>query len=114
MQVQPNNTRVQVPESVSHVADAGSVDSELDGSTFLNPIGRNVLDSRCEKVTLLKSRKNTKIAIMNVRTIRQESQRTELASNSSKQNIEILGVVEHKICHENEDELEKNCWISIF
>ena len=106
MQVQPNNTRVQVPETVSHVADAGSVDSELDGSTFLNPIGRNVLDSRCEKATLLKSRKNTKIAIMNVRTIRQESQRTELASNSSKQNIEILGVVEHKICHENEDELE--------
>ena len=40
------------------------------------------------------------VATMNVRTIREESTRLELANNCKTQQVKILGISDHKIVHE--------------
>ena len=44
---------------------------------------------------------------MNVRTIRLQNKRNELAELTRKNNINILGIVDHKICHEEKIKYEK-------
>ena len=38
---------------------------------------------------------------MNLRTIRMEDRKNELIYNASKKGINILGIVDHKICHDD-------------
>ena len=50
---------------------------------------------------LLSCKQYTNVAMMNVRTIRLESKIQEHANNCRNQQINILGVVDHKIVHED-------------
>ena len=66
----------------------------------LTPIVRDALDSRNEKATQLKCRKYMEILTMKVRIIRTKSKQQELPAQVTKQRIEVIGLVDHKICHE--------------
>ena len=103
MQSQHNSTRVQAPEISYQVEDASSNPTEHHDRTSSTPKGRDALDGRNEKVALLKCRKNIKISTMNVRTIRTKSKQHELSTHATIQGIEVIGIVDHKICHEEED-----------
>ena len=63
--------------------------------------GRSVLDSKVSCSKLLSCKQSIKIATMNVRTIRMEDRNNELIYNASKKGINILGIVDHKICHDD-------------
>ena len=105
MQVQQNSTRVKAPDNDCPVVAASSDSTEHNDDASLNPSnGRDASEGRSEKTSLLKCKKSIKIATMNVRTIRLKSNQYELVNNATKHGIEIIGIVDHKICHE--DELE--------
>ena len=44
---------------------------------------------------------------MNVRTIRMEDRKNELIYNASKKGINILGIVDHEICHDDTIKYER-------
>ena len=106
MQVQQNSTRVKAPATIDcPVVEASSDTTEHSDGVSLNPAnGRDTPDGRNEKTSLLKCKKSIKISTMNVRTIRQKSRQIELVNNATKHNIEVIGIVDHKICHEDKIE----------
>ena len=58
----------------------------------------------------MKCKKVVNIDILNVRTIRQASKRFELANNFISSGLDILGIQQDHICHEDEfiiDRLDK-------
>ena len=78
----------------------------MDDSVTLNPDGRAMLDRTNKKAhhknkRLLNSKNVTKISAMNVRTLKAESKQLELTANMRNQGIDILGLVDHKITHKN-------------
>ena len=54
------------------------------------------------KTNLISCKHSINVATMNERTIRQESKREELANNCRLQQVKILGIIDHKIVHEDE------------
>ena len=105
MQVQQNSTRVKAPETNDCQVVETSSDKEHNDDVSLNPSnGRGTPDNRSEKTSLLKCKKSIKISTMNVRTISQKSHQIELVNNATKHNIEVIGIVDHKICHEDKIE----------
>ena len=106
IEAQPNTTRVQDLEKVSQVADRKSDQPDQSDNLSPNPNGRGKLNAKHYKTTLLKSKKCIKITTMNIQTINQMSQQVELANNVFKQFIEIIGILDHKICHKNKNELD--------
>ena len=101
MQTQQKSTGVKAPDSICQVTDASSNRTELyDSVVSLTPIVRDALDSRNEKATQLKCRKYMEILTMKVRIIRTKSKQQELPAQVTKQRIEVIGLVDHKICHE--------------
>ena len=71
----------------------------------LNPQGREGSDGRDKRVKLLGCRHYLYVATTNVRTIRLDSKRQELMNNCEKTPVSILGIVDHKIVHEDPEVL---------
>ena len=98
-----NSSRVKAPAYNTTQLPTVDVDQnkiENDGISP-NPKERDILDNKYmrAKNKLLKCRKILNISIMNVRTIRLKSKKEELANNMKMNNINILGIVDHKINH---------------
>ena len=70
----------------------------------LNPEGRGILDRKRARDKLLNCKKYSNIATLNTRTIRVKSKQEELAHKCREHSISIIGIVDHKIVHE-EDEI---------
>ncbi|XP_033637877.1 uncharacterized protein LOC117298668 [Asterias rubens] len=65
-----------------------------------NPRGRMVSDQHAEPNTrLMRSKKTILVSTFNVRTIREECRQEELVSCMIKQGIDIIGIQEHRIVH---------------
>ncbi len=107
MMSQPNNTRVGVPNS--HLSDNTTASDEANDATPPNPSsGRGVADSGItERKPLLKCKKVITAATFNARTIRETARKEELLHSMSEQSIDILGVQEHRIIHDDPLKYEK-------
>ena len=104
-----NRTRVQAPNTnlveERQIDDSpdlkpslgGSVDDVLSIPTQQDRIGKGLVT--CRKVTL--------IGTLNVRTIREQYKRMELASLFLRSNVVVLGVQEHRIVHDEEIRIER-------
>ena len=68
----------------------------------LNPTGREVPDSKNKGTKLMNCKKYLQIGTFNARTLRNQEKRLELAKNLSKCKLSILGIVHHKIVHEED------------
>ena len=109
-----HNTRVQVPTSLLgtyHPAvESHSDEIRVNDSSSLNPSGRGALDGQDRRVKpaqLVSCTRYTNVATMNVRTIRLQSKQLELANNFNKVSTDILGIVDHKIVHNEETEVKQ-------
>ena len=103
---QPNNTRVKVPNTTCPGPGIDSLESH-DGLPS-KPYGRGKTDDGvCKGRPFLRCRKTVIISTMNVRTIREQRNREELSTNLTAQNIDILGVQEHRIIHNEPIRYEK-------
>jgi len=95
-----NNTRVQVPNITSPSTNTDS--TETDDTSTPNPSGRVEVDiSVGDKAKLLRCKKEVIISTLNVRTMRDAHKRIELAHNFEEYGIDILGIQEHRIVHED-------------
>ena len=65
--------------------------------------GRDYADKNRKKAItkLLKCKKTYIVSVMNVRTLRNEIAQKELIANFTKNELDIFGIVDHKIVHEN-------------
>ena len=121
-----NSTRVQAPNSIS-------VDEQqFNDSITLKPATGGVVDDvlmsrkQPEKHPNIKEEKNrinkkeeknlkslvscttdTFLGTLNVRTIREDHKRLELATLFLRSNIKVLGIQEHRIVHEEEVKIER-------
>ena len=98
-----NSTRVKAPniqalDFHSHT----TVDGRINDAITLNPSGRDITDRNRNKgkLKLLNSKKDFPISVMNVRTITKKSKQ-ELISHFNKYKIDILGLIDHKIIHDD-------------
>ena len=98
------STRVKAPniqalDFRSHTA----VDGRINDAIYLNPSGRDIADRNRNKgkLKLLNFKKDFTISVMNVRTIRKKSKQEELISYFNKYKIDILGIIDHKIVHDD-------------
>ena len=116
MEIQSNSNPILPAPGVSRRSPEGEdrvqFIGQYDGPTLnLSHEGRVGLDDRSDpkahqkggKEKLLKCRKTVKISSMNVRTIREGWRAQELAENCLLQNIQILGIQEHRIVHEDQE-----------
>lgn len=79
------------------------ISTDTYDDTSLNPHGRDVTDCSERRVKLLSCKHYLNVATMNVRTIRLKSKQLELVNNCESKSISILGIVDHKIVHENRE-----------
>ena len=94
-----NNTRVKVPNLTTPRADTDSCKSHDDLPP--NPQGRGKTDySACKRSNFINCRRAAIISTMNVRTIREQRYREDLVYNFVEKNIDVLGIQEHRIFHE--------------
>ena len=96
--VQHNNTRVRVPNNLS--SDAGIGWQQSNEVVSLNPPGRGRTDDGACRKSLVNCKSTTMVSTMNVRTIRERCSREELAANLMEFDIDILGIQEHRIVHD--------------
>ena len=99
-----NSTRVKAPATCLIVT--ANFSTEMNDRVALNPDGRTMLDCTNKKdhhksKRLLNNENVTKISTMNVRTLKAESKQLETTTNMKNQGIDILGLVDHKIMHED-------------
>ena len=99
-----NSTRVKAPniqalDFHSHT----TVDGRINDAISLNPSGRDIADRNRNKgkLKLLNFKKDFTISVMNVRTIRKKSKQEEIISHFNKYKIDILGIIDHKIAHDD-------------
>ena len=94
-----NNTRVQVP---NRMTSRSSVDQDgAHDAVSLNPQGRDNADHNTgERSKLMQCNKTVIISSLNTRTLSKKSKREELAFKIKESQIEILGMQEHRIFHE--------------
>ena len=103
MKAQPRSTRVKAPNKRQPVINAPPSQTGINDGVFLNLYRRNKSDRRdTGKHKLLNCKDETKIAAINIRTLRQPNGRLELVNNFNKNKIEILGIIDHKIVHNAE------------
>ena len=87
--------------SLPHRSDAHSSRiTRVDESISLKPNGRDTHDKSKSKMKLLSCKQHINVATHNVRSIRLESKQQELAHNCKTQKIKVLGIVDHKIVHD--------------
>ncbi len=96
-----SNTRVKVPNSLET-----STDMQPNGANEAidpNPPGRPIADvhgSKRSNTTLVSCRKNLNVSTLNVRTLSGNHRKQELAVNFSKYDLDLLGIQEHIIVHQ--------------
>ncbi|XP_078661569.1 uncharacterized protein LOC144905694 [Branchiostoma floridae x Branchiostoma belcheri] len=95
-----NNTRVKVP---NRDPTTGRDPKGFHDDLSPNPQGRNKPDGgTCIGRSLVNCRRTTTISTLNVRTLKEARCREELATNLSLYEIDVLGIQEHRIVHEEE------------
>ena len=102
-----NSTRVKAPDNNIILINGADNNIIYNDRTFLKPKGRSALDRKVECSKLLSCKQTVKVATMNVRTIRMEDRKNELIYNASEKGINILGIVDHKIYHDDTIKYEK-------
>ena len=117
MTIKINISRVNTPEYNTTNLPTVDVDQneiQNDGISP-NPKGRDIPDNKYMWVTnkLIKCRKILNISVMKVRTIRLKSKKEELANNMVINNINILGIVDHKINHADTIRYENICNLTL-
>lgn len=70
----------------------------------LNPLGRGMHDGSKAEGRLLSCKQYNYVATFNARTLRLENKRKELVNCFKEQSIAILGIVDHKIVHKEDDD----------
>jgi len=70
--------------------------------TSSNPTGRDISDNVNKGNKLMNCKKQIQIRTFNARTLRKDDKRRQLTNNFNKCNLDILGIVDHKIVHEEE------------
>ena len=94
------DTRVKVPTTLSSPGADIDVNQSHDDLS-LNPTGRGKPDyGGCRRRNLMSCKRVSIISTMNVRTIREQRCREELVSNFIEYNIDILGLQEHRLIHD--------------
>lgn len=100
------STRVKAPNTIAPVISARS--QRRDEDTTLNPKERAASDGSGEKrSTFLSCKKLSSISTMNVRTLLLKGKTEELVRNFKNHQCDILGVVDHKLVHKDEEVLIK-------
>ncbi|XP_015753298.1 PREDICTED: uncharacterized protein LOC107333054 [Acropora digitifera] len=96
----PNNTRVKVPNNSATLANVESEDANEALSP--NPVsGRDEADNHTNRRSKLVSCKQTlRVATLNVRTLNGVQLQSELVTNFNKQRIDLIGIQEHRIVHD--------------
>ena len=103
------STRVQAPTTNLSAVEACSDEIGNNEDVFLNPDGRNTLDSnnkagkneksKNQRNKLINCKAETKISFQNVRTLKQKEKRIELANLVTSKGINFLGIADHKLVH---------------
>lgn len=96
------NTRVRVPNSTDSREGVDSTESHDGLSPNLNrrdKLDDGIFNGKRGK-SFLSCKNSVTVSTMNVRTIREQSRREELVSNLATYNVEILGIQEHRILHD--------------
>ncbi len=108
MASQANNTRVEVPNS-DDLSDSITSSQEVHDATSPNPLsGRDGAETNTTgRTPLLKCKKIIRAATFNTRTIRETSRKQELLNSMFEQEIDILGIQEHRIVHNGPIKYEK-------
>ena len=99
-----NSTRVKAPNTKAlDFRSHTTVDVVINDAISLNPSGRDIADRNRDKgkLKLLNFKKDFNISVMNARTIRKKIKREELISHFNKYKIDILGIIDHKIVHDD-------------
>ena len=100
------NTRVKVPKSISGVSK-----DRIDDSVTLNLPRRGVEDDvptlPGKNNTLVSCRREALVGTFNIRTAREGYKRTELVSQFLNSGLEIVGIQEHRIVHQEPIRIEK-------
>ena len=97
-----NSTRVRAP-NIQALDFHSHTTVRINDAISLNPSGRDIADRNRNKgkLKLLNFKKDFTISLMNVRTIRKKSKQEELISHFNKYKIDILGITDHKIVHDD-------------
>ena len=102
------STRVQAP-TISHPdAAAHSTHNDvdrIDEETAPNPVSGRAVSEGSGR--LMKAKRSILVSTLNCRTLRKESKRSELANLLNEFSINILGIVDHKIVHDEEVRYEQ-------
>ena len=99
MMANQSNTRVKVPNFLNPGADTDYSKSHDGLSSNLSR--RDKLDDGASKrKSFISCKRKAIIATMNVRTIREQRDREELVSNFTAYDIDILGLQEHQLVHD--------------
>ena len=100
MMIKTYNTRVQVP--TNHTPIVGTHPTGAHEVTAPNLHGRTETEqSDRSRSKLLSCRKMIHVSMMNVRTVQDQNHRAELVHNFTQQKIEVLGIQEHCIIHDD-------------
>ena len=100
------NTRVRAPNSISGVSK-----DWIDDSVTLKLPRRGVKDDvptlPGKNDTLVSCRREALVGTFNIRTAREGYKRTELVYQFLKSGMEIVGIQEHRIVHQEPIRIEK-------
>ena len=101
MQTRNSSNRVKAPDLTNPKVQV-YFNHEKDDGVALNPVGRVTFDDKSKRIKFLNCKTYKNIGTINVRTLRIEGKKVELVNNFMKYNLSILGIIDHKIVHEDE------------
>ena len=113
MSTTENSTRVKAPTITRPEVIGHPNTVREDEDTLLNPPGRSESDgvennkvntNKPHTEKLINCRKEILISSMNLRTIRADHKRKELAFQFNNKGLSVLGVQDHKIVHDEDDD----------
>ena len=93
---------VRVQDPNTSLLNKATVSNETDDHLSRKPKGVSKSNGSKAMEKLLSCKQYTNVATMNVRTVKNKSKQQELSYNCEKQSINILGVIDHKITHQEE------------
>ena len=96
-----NSTRVRAPAKYTGT-DPARNDNITNDAPVLNRSRRIGVDEGQREV-LMKCRRKIKVSTFNVRTLKNSSNIGELIACAEKYNIDIIGIQEHRIHHDDTD-----------
>ena len=114
------NTRVKVPTTTLSAVEASSMTMRTNDDVLSNPggergkSGRSMFDRDSNKAVSqpINCKDITNVSFQNVRTIREQHKRIEIANLFNTNKINIMGIADHKIVHSDENILTErldNC-----